>query len=88
MILVTFAATPSLPFPPAVDLAVQLTVPPEPIFSFQSSLSLANLFANSSLASPVAVGSIVTVRIINPQYGNYQFISLNDIIGNFLISKK
>jgi len=39
-----------------------------------------------TLASPVAVGSIVTVRIINPQYGNYQFISLQTIINNFIIS--
>lgn len=39
-----------------------------------------------TLASPVAVGSVVTVRIINPQYGNYQFISLQTIINNFMIS--
>ena len=39
LILVTFAATPSLPFPPMFDLAVQLTVPPLPIFSFQDALT-------------------------------------------------
>jgi hypothetical protein len=39
-----------------------------------------------TLDSPVAVGSVVTVRVINPQYGNYQFISLQTIINNFIIS--
>ena len=39
-----------------------------------------------TLDSPVAEGSVVTVRVINPQYGNYQFISLQTIINNFIIS--
>ena len=39
-----------------------------------------------TLNAPVAQGSTVFVRIINPQYGNYQFISLQTIINNFMIS--
>ena len=39
-----------------------------------------------TLTTPVAQGSTVFVRIINPQYGNYQFISLQTIINNFIIS--
>ena len=39
-----------------------------------------------TLDSPVVEGSVVTVRVINPQYGNYQFISLQTIINNFIIS--
>jgi hypothetical protein len=39
-----------------------------------------------TLGTPVAVGAVVTVNIINPQLGNYQFISLKTIIDNFIIS--
>ena len=45
-------------------------------------------FANNTvtLTTAVAQGVIVVVNIINPQLGNYQFISLKTIIDNFIIS--
>lgn len=39
-----------------------------------------------TLTNPVAAGSTVIINITNPDYGNYQFISLQSIINNFIIS--
>ena len=39
-----------------------------------------------TLGTTVAAGSTVTINIINPQLGNYQFISIQTLINNFIIS--
>tara|TARA_R100001015_G_C4635352_1_gene204859 strand:- start:19391 stop:20527 length:1137 start_codon:yes stop_codon:yes gene_type:complete len=38
-----------------------------------------------TLATPLAVGTTVIVNIINPQLGNYQYITIQQIINNFII---
>jgi hypothetical protein len=39
-----------------------------------------------TLGQAAADGDIILISIINPEYGNYQFISLQTIINNFMIS--
>lgn len=39
-----------------------------------------------TLNTPVTEDTVVTVQIINPQLGNYQYISLQQVINNFLIA--
>jgi len=39
-----------------------------------------------TLDAPVAQGSTVVVNIINPDLGNYQYITIQQIINNFIIS--
>ena len=39
-----------------------------------------------TLGQAAADGDIILISIINPEYGNYQFISLQTIINNFIIS--
>lgn len=39
-----------------------------------------------TLDTPVAQGSTVVVNIVNPELGNYQYITIQQIINNFIIS--
>ena len=38
-----------------------------------------------TLSTPIAVGSSVIVTLLNPQLGNYQYISMQQLINNFII---
>ena len=38
-----------------------------------------------TLDTPVAQGTVVIVELVNPQLGNYQYISIQQIINNFII---
>tara|TARA_R100000329_G_scaffold12921_2_gene13922 strand:- start:1243 stop:2379 length:1137 start_codon:yes stop_codon:yes gene_type:complete len=39
-----------------------------------------------TLGTPVAVGVVVIVNLINPQLGNYQYISMQQLINNFIVA--
>ena len=63
-----------------VDTVVGGTLSTGVTFSYNATTNVV------TLGTPVAQGSVVTVRITSPDIGNYQFISLQTIINNFIIS--
>ena len=79
-LLNNLATMPTLAGQMTVDTIVGGTTTTGVAFTFNAATS------TITLGTTVATGSTVTVNIINPQLGNYQFISIQTLIDNFIIS--